>query len=200
MGRAAVSALAVLLVVLLMAWPVEAGPWDKIRNRIGELQKRIDKGIASGELTREEAAKVQSALDKIRKDLNKAVGRPRVKPAKRKNLIDRTDRLGLEIDALRRNDAVSTTPPPKLPSKGKLFDRISKCQKKIDHGRESGALTLAEEIEVQGILNGIRKDVGIRERYGYLTPQEISAMNKRLDALEEKIKALKKNPERRKRP
>ena len=57
-----------------------------IRERIEEQQRRIDDGIASGELTRAEAARVQLKLDKIKARESRLSADGKLTPRERKRL------------------------------------------------------------------------------------------------------------------
>ena len=68
MRRSAFAAFILGVFLVVTAGSVFAGNVDDpgIQDRIMEQQKRIDEGIASGSLTRDEAARVQDNLNRIK--------------------------------------------------------------------------------------------------------------------------------------
>lgn len=89
-----VAASAVLIVFVLSAIAVYAGNTKdpKIRERIEEQQKRIDQGIASGSLTRQEADIVQDNLNRIRESEARMKADGKLTPRERKRLEHMLDR------------------------------------------------------------------------------------------------------------
>ncbi|MBZ0156032.1 MAG: hypothetical protein K8I29_07430 [Alphaproteobacteria bacterium] len=65
---------ALVIVALSLAWtvPALASPAEQIRDRIANLQQRIDEGKLSGALTPPEAKRLQRDLNSIRGTFEKA--------------------------------------------------------------------------------------------------------------------------------
>ena len=65
-------ALSVILSILLLAGIASAQRGEGIHNKIADQQERINKGVASGQLTRGEADTLQANLDYVRDAFAKA--------------------------------------------------------------------------------------------------------------------------------
>jgi hypothetical protein len=80
-----------------------------------------------------------------------------------------------------------------------LDRRIDWMQRRIDHGREDGSLDRGEAFRVQQRLDDIRHDERrMRRRHGgWLSPGDRDMLQNRLDRLNDQIRWLRHNDERR---
>lgn len=94
-----------LVAVILMAGAAFAGNINDpgIQNRIGEQQGRIDTGIASGQLTRPEAAILQDNINWIRTEEARLKADGRLTPQERKRLNRMLDRNSNMIHKKKHN-------------------------------------------------------------------------------------------------
>jgi hypothetical protein len=72
------------------------GPHPEIRNRIQKQQEKIDRGTASGAITRHERHELQKRLDRIRAEYDGALSRGGISPHEAERLntrLDENDRL-----------------------------------------------------------------------------------------------------------
>jgi len=92
MRRTVMFSTVVLVLLGLISVAFAAG----IRERIGDQQRRIDKGIASGELSKQEAETLQDNLSWIKYEFARLTDDGMVTPAETKRLdglLDRNDKM-----------------------------------------------------------------------------------------------------------
>jgi polyhydroxyalkanoate synthesis regulator phasin len=185
-----VVALIVGVAFILGAACVYAG---EIGDRINEQQHRIDQGIASGKLTRQEADVLQDNLNWIKTTAGRLREDGRLNPAERGKLdamLDKNDRM---ITDRKRNPIgrVYREAPRDLQ------DRIHTQQRRIDHGIASGALSRQEADLVQDNLNWIKTTYAAMQADGRLGGKEVRTLEEMLNNNSRMIEDKKKNPVRR---
>ncbi|MBU1378830.1 MAG: hypothetical protein KKE02_20685 [Alphaproteobacteria bacterium] len=107
MKRLALS-IAVVSVVLAAA-PVaaSAAPWQTINQRQANLERRIDQGVRTGELSRPEAARVRDQVrDLARLEVQYRRSGGRLTPAERADLDARFDRVSQRVYAQKHDRQV----------------------------------------------------------------------------------------------
>ncbi|MBI5591283.1 MAG: hypothetical protein HY881_12450 [Deltaproteobacteria bacterium] len=146
----------------------------RIGDRIVALQRRIDDGRGSKRLSLTEERDFQSRLDTIRRDYMRMTEGGRY-PTHEEG-ADITRKLDLLETDLNRTTRIEE------PRNG---DRMDALQRRIDDGRSSKRLSLAEERDFQSRLDTIRRDyLRMTEGGRYPTHEEGSDISRRLDSLE----------------
>jgi ABC-type microcin C transport system permease subunit YejB len=98
MKRLAMSLSAVAVALAIAPAAAQAAPWQPINQRQANLEQRIDQGVRSGELTRNEARRLRSefaALDRLEMRYRRSGGG--LDARERADLDRRFDRLSAEI-------------------------------------------------------------------------------------------------------
>jgi hypothetical protein len=147
---------------------------DKFFDRIKNQQKRIDQGIKSGELTREESAMLQDNLEWIKGKYSRM---------KSDNILTKQERERLEKMLDQNSEMIKNKKhnPAKRLYDDNIESRIDNQQKRIDRGVKSGELTRREAEIVQDNLNEIRRRYSKMRRDGVLTMKESEKLERMLD-------------------
>ena len=145
-------------------------------NKMVVIQERIGEGLKTNALTPDQSQTFLTALKIIRTDYEALKGRM-VYREEWNNLHRRLDTLGNEI-----NQAMGPSARIEAP---RSADKIVALQKRIDDGRISGRLPMAQGREFQTRLDSIRSDY-LRMTAGgrYATNEERADISRRLDSLE----------------
>ena len=91
-------AAAVAAITLAAAVPASAAPWQNINARQERLDNRIDQGVRSGRLTRQEAVQLRASFRQISR-LEARYRSNGLNMAERRDLDRRFDRLGMQLQA-----------------------------------------------------------------------------------------------------
>lgn len=152
---------------------------DASEKRIAEMQRRIDAGMRSGQLTREEARHLQTALDRIKgrdaryKADGTVTNEERIILNQMLNSMD--ERIRYE-----RNDSDAV-------HRESFERRLSELKRRIEAGMRAGQLTLEEACSLNSMLIRIKeKDTQFRSD-GILTREERMRLNQMITFLEERI-------------
>jgi Spy/CpxP family protein refolding chaperone len=99
-----VSLAAASALIASMPAAASAAPWQPINQRQANLERRIDQGVRTGDLTRPEAARLRAQFN----DLSRLEGQyrrsgGRLTPMERRDLDARFDRLSQRIYAQRHD-------------------------------------------------------------------------------------------------
>lgn len=166
---------------------------NDFRDRIDNQQKRIDQGVAKGDLTRREADMLQDNLNHIRDEYSRMKADGRLTPGE-------ADRLERDLDINnrmiqdKRNNQIRRLYEPAPQVKPTVFQiRIEKQQKRIDDGIRSGELTKKEAEIVQENLDKIRAAYSRMKADGKLTEKEQEKLDKKLDRNDKMIYDKKNN-------
>lgn len=190
MRKRIVVALIVGVAFILGAACVDAG---EIGDRISEQQRRIDQGIASGKLNRQEADVLQDNLNWIKATAARLKADGRLNPAERGKLdamLDKNDRM---ITDRKRNPIGRVYGEARQDLQG----RIDNQQRRIDQGIASASLSRQEADLVQGNLNWIKTRYAAMQADGRLGAKEVKDLEKMLNQNSRMIENKKKNPIRR---
>ena len=142
------------------------------------LQQRIGNGLASGELTPNEAQNLLAKLENIRREYT--VLRERNTTAEEWDpLLGRLDDLEREVKNVRAQ--------PSRIDETRIEDRMIVLQRRIDEGIMAGRLTRVQGRDFQLRLDSIRRDFLQRIKDRPFTPEERSETSSRLDSLERDI-------------
>ncbi len=145
-------------------------------NKMVVIQEKIGSGLKTGALTPDQSQMFLSTLKGIRTDYMGLRDKV-VSHEKWDNINTRLDVLGEEI-----NRTLARTPKIEEPRNG---DRIITLQRKIDEGKISERLPLAEGRGFQTRLDSIRRDyLRMTEEGRYASSEERSDISQRLDSLE----------------
>lgn len=170
--------------------------WQSIGQRQVELDRRIDQGVRSGQLNRNEAARLRVEYRGI-VDLEARYRRsaPGLTNAERADLDRRYDALARKI-RWERHDG-QTRPGADADWWG-LNQRQAILDRRIDQGVRSGQLSRAEAVRLRGEF---RQLVALEARYRQsrpgLTMAERADLDRRFDALARKIRWERHDWERR---
>ena len=184
--------LTVSTVVLVMLGMISVAFAAGIRERIGDQQRRIDKGITSGELTRQEADTLMDNLSWIRYEFARMTDDGTLTPGERTRLdglLDRNNNMIIN----KKHNPVTVFYKKKIAVGGFIPDRIKYQQARIDGGIRSRELTRGEADILMDNLNRIRDEFHRFKRDGRLTWREADRMDRMLDRNSEMIFAKKHN-------
>ena len=182
------STVVLVLLGLMISVAFAAG----IRERIGEQQRRIDQGVSSGQLTRQEADTLQDNLSWIRYELARMNDDGRLTPGERSRLDGLLDRNNNMIINKKHNPV--TVFYTKRVGVGEFTaDRIKNQHARIDQGIRSRELTRGEADILIDNLNRIRDDFQRFRSDGRLNWRESDRLDRMLDRNSEMIFAKKHN-------
>src|SRR4030042_5032176 len=150
----------------------------RTEDRIFLLQQGIGNGLASGELTPNEAQNLLAKLENIRREYT--VLRERRTTAEAwEPLLGRLDDLEREVNRVRAQ--------PSRIDETRIEDRVIALQRRLDEGMMAGRLTRGQGREFQLRLDAIRRDFLQQIKGRPLTPEERTEISSRLDSLERDI-------------
>lgn len=142
--------------------------------RIDSQQRRINKGIASGELTRKEADMLQDNLDWIKAKYTRMTADDMFTQREQEHLDKMLDKNNEMIYSKKHN-------PARQIYVSDIQDQISSQQRSIGQGIASGELTKHEAGILQENLNDIRKKYAKMKADGILTSKELEKLDNKLD-------------------
>lgn len=185
-----ILAMAVAASALAVAAPASAQAWQTIDQRQANLDARIDAGVRSGDLTRNEAARLRGEFN----DLARLEARYRasygLSPAERRDLDMRFDRLSSQI-RFERNDRQD---------RGRGWQPINQRQNmlenRIDAGIRSGRLSRSEAYRLRAEFSDIAS-VEARYRRNGLSYEERRDLDRRFDRLTAHLEASLDDRDRR---
>jgi polyhydroxyalkanoate synthesis regulator phasin len=154
--------------------------------RFANQQKRIDEGIKSGALTRDEAKILQDNLNHVQQEEKRLVGEGKLTEGERTRLHKMLDRNSEMIYDKKHNPVTGLAP--------QIQQRIANQQKRIEAGIKSGALTQDESKILLDNLNYIQQEEKRLEAGGKFTQADKERLNKILDQNSKMIDDLKRNP------
>jgi len=185
------------------------GPYDRadrydVGTRIDNQQRRIDQGMASGELTRREADVLIDNLNWIRDEYLRAKRDGRLSQAEIERLSEHLNQNNRMITDKKNNNIRRVYTPMPMPApapaphrdheKPAGFEaRIHQQQKRIDDGARTGELTRKEAEIVQENLDKIRTVYSRMKADGRLTEKEQDKLDKKLDRNDKMIHNKKNN-------
>lgn len=173
-------AMAVTASALAMAAPAAAQSWQSINQRQENLDRRIDAGVRSGDLTRGEAMRLRDEF----RDLARLEARYRasygLSPAERRDLDMRFDRLSAQI-RFERNDRNDRNWQP-------INQRQRQLDNRIDRGIRDGRLNRREAYQLRADFQEIA-NLEARYRRGGLSMQERRDLDRRFDRLDARLEA-----------
>ena len=142
------------------------------------LQQRIGNGLASGELTPNEAQNLLARLENIRRDYTVL--------RDRRTMQEEWDPLLGRLDDLERDVGRVRAQPSRI-DETRIEDRMIALQRRLDEGMTAGRLTRVQGREFQLRLDAIRRDFLQQVKDRPLTPEERTEIASRLDSLERDI-------------
>jgi septal ring factor EnvC (AmiA/AmiB activator) len=151
-----------------------------IDNRIAEAQRKIDVGKQRGQLTPDEANRLQTYLNAVKERVAKyrrdgfLTGDERTKVNEMLTTLEERVRAERTDDEVAQRDAVDR--------------RVAELQRRIDAGVRAGQLTRDEATQLQARLNRITEKAARYRADGRLTNDETSSLNQMLNTLEERIR------------
>lgn len=176
-----------------MAAPAAAQSWQSINERQANLDARIDAGVRSGDLTRNEAMRLRAEF----RDLARLEARYRssygLSPAERRDLDMRFDRLSAQI-RFERNDWQDRDRYDR--SWRPINQRQRMLENRIDRGIRDGRLTRNEAYRLRAEFNDIAR-LEARYRRGGLSYQERRDLDRRFDRLDGRLTAWLNDRDRR---
>ena len=150
----------------------------RTEDRMFALQQRIGNGLASGELTPNEAQNLLARLENIRRDYTVLRDR-RTMQEEWDPLLGRLDDLEKDVGRVRAQ--------PSRIDETRIEDRMIALQRRLDEGMTAGRLTRVQGREFQLRLDAIRRDFLQQIKDRPLTPEERTEISSRLDSLERDI-------------
>jgi polyhydroxyalkanoate synthesis regulator phasin len=156
--------------------------------RFANQQKRIDEGIKSGALTRDEAKIVQDNLNHVQQEEKRLAAELKLTEQERTRLFNMLDQNSKMIYDKKHNPVTALA--------SQIQQRIANQQKRIDAGIKSGALTQDESKILLDNLNYIQQEEKRLEAGGKFTQADKERLNRILDQNSKMIDDLKSNPAR----
>ena len=150
----------------------------RTEDRIFLLQQGIGNGLASGELTPNEAQNLLAKLENIRREYTVL--------RERRTTAEEWDPLLGRLDDLKKKVNRVRTQPSRI-DETRIEDRMIVLQRRIDEGIMAGRLTRVQGREFQLRLDAIRREFLQRIKDRPFTPEERSEISSRLDSLERDI-------------
>lgn len=157
--------------------------WQNINQRQAQLDQRIDQGVRTGQLNRNEAARLRAEFRGIA-DLEIRYRRsaPGLTNAERADLDRRFDALSRKIRWERQDNQGAG-------NWWNINQRQAQLDRRIDQGVRSGQLTRAEAVRLRAEFRGL---VALEARYRRtapgLTVAERADLDRRFDVLARKIR------------
>lgn len=165
------------------AAPAFAAPWQNINQRQAELDRRIDMGVRSGELTRAEARNLRGEF----RDISRLEARYRnsggLQAWERVDLDRRFTVLSAKV-RWDRNDNQERG------DRGwqNINQRQRMLDERIDRGVRSGALTRGEAMRLRNDYRGLARLEASYRRTNGLQAWERNDLDRRFDALSARIR------------
>jgi len=154
-------------------WPDDE---RNVENKMVVIQEKIGSGLKTGALTPDQSQMFLATLKGIRTDYEQLRDKV-VYRDKWNSLNERLDVLGEEI-----NKTLARTPKIEEPRSG---DRIITLQRRIDEGKISKRVPLAEWRGFQDRLDSIRREyLRMTQEGRYASNEESADIYRRLDSLE----------------
>jgi uncharacterized protein YlaN (UPF0358 family) len=150
----------------------------RTEDRMFALQQKIGNGLASGELTPNEAQNLLAKLENIRREYTVLRDR-RTTQDEWEPVLGRLDDLEREVNRVRAQ--------PSRIDETRIEDRIIGLQRRLDEGITAGRLTRVQGRELQVRLDAIRRDFLQQVKDRPFTPEERTEISSRLDSLERDI-------------
>jgi opacity protein-like surface antigen len=178
-----ILAMAVAASALAMAAPAAAQSWQTINERQRNLDARIDAGVRSGDLTRNEAMRLRGEF----RDLARLEARYRssngLSMSERRDLDMRFDRLSAQIRFERhdRNDRYGRNWQP-------INQRQNMLENRINAGIRSGRLDRREAYRLRAEFQQIA-NIEARYRRNGLSYEERRDLDRRFDRLSAQLNA-----------
>jgi len=175
-------AMAITASALAIAAPASAQAWQSINQRQANLDARIDAGVRSGDLTRQEAVRLRGEFNDLARLETRYRSSYGLSASERRDLDNRFDRLSSQIRFERndRQDRNDNWQP--------INQRQRALDARIDRGVRSGALNRNEAIRLRSEFNGIARLEAQYRRNG-LSISERRDLDRRFDRLDSRLEA-----------
>ncbi|MFZ5718789.1 MAG: hypothetical protein ACOY5Y_04900 [Pseudomonadota bacterium] len=192
-------ALAATTAFSLSAGAVEAQPWMSINERQARLDDRIDAGVRSGDLTRNEAMRLRDEFRDLAQ-LENRYRRGGLSGWERADLDRRFDGLSAQIRYERRDTARNWFGGRDWrDDRGRWVSierRQAQLDRRIDQGLRSGQLTRPEARRLREEFRDIAR-LEHRYRRGGLSNRELADLDRRFDRLAMQIRWERRDDDRR---
>lgn len=159
--------------------PVAGGAWQSINQRQAQLERRIEAGERSGQLTRAEAARLRAEFRQL-EQLEQRYRRDGLSSAERADLDRRFDQLERSIRDERRDRQTDRWEH--------LNQRQAQFSQRLDRAVRDGRLTQRQAQSLRAEFNSIARLEQSYRRNG-LTPAERADLNTRFDRLQANFRA-----------
>ncbi|MEQ1810487.1 MAG: hypothetical protein ABL889_11205 [Terricaulis sp.] len=185
-------AMAITASALAIAAPASAQAWQSINQRQANLDARIDAGVRSGDLTRQEAVRLRGEFNDLARLETRYRSSYGLSDSERRDLDNRFDRLSSQIRFERndRQDRNDNWQP--------INQRQRQLDARIDGGIRSGALNRNEAARLRSDFNGIARLEAQYRRNG-LSISERRDLDRRFDRLSAQLQASLTDWDRRNR-
>jgi polyhydroxyalkanoate synthesis regulator phasin len=154
--------------------------------RFTNQQKRINEGIKSGALTRDEAKILQDNLNHVQQEEKRLAAGGKLTQEERDRLHKILDQNSRMIDDKKKNPVTAVAP--------QIQQRVANQQKRINEGIKSGALTQDESKTLQDNLNYVQQEEKRLTAAGKFTQADKDRLNRILDQNSKMVEDLKSNP------
>jgi hypothetical protein len=182
-------AIAVAAGALAVAAPASAQSWQSINQRQANLDARIDAGVRSGDLTRNEAARLRAEF----RDIAHLEARYR-----RSNGLSYGERIDLDrrFDALSQRIRFERNDRQERDRWTPINQRQRSLDARIDAGLRNGQLSRREAIALRSEFNDIARLEAQYRRNG-LSQWERTDLDRRFDRLSRQIQAERRDRDNR---
>ena len=174
--------MAITASALAIAAPASAQAWQSINQRQANLDARIDAGVRSGDLTRQEAVRLRGEFNDLARLETRYRSSYGLSDSERRDLDNRFDRLSSQIRFERndRQDRNDNWQP--------INQRQRALDARIDRGVRSGALNRNEAVRLRSEFSGLARLEAQSRRNG-LSISERRDLDRRFDRLDSRLEA-----------
>jgi coenzyme F420-reducing hydrogenase beta subunit len=170
-----------------VAAPAFAAPWQNINARQAELDRRIDGGVNSGELTRVEARRLRAEFNELTRLEAKYRRSNGLQAWERVDLDRRFTVLSARV-RWDKNDGQDR-------GWQNINQRQAKLDQRIDGGIRNGSLTRTEAVRLRSEFQALARLEDSYRRSNGLQANERADLDRRFDTLSAKIKYERRDGE-----
>lgn len=159
----------------------QANGWQGINARQAELEQRIEQGVRNGQLTPSEATRLRAEFRAIAEQEARYRATGGLDANERAELDRRFDALASRIQFQRRDDG-------RVGMGSGVNSRQRRLDQRIDLGVRNGTITRSEAARLQAEFRSLDQLEARYRASGGLSPQERADLNRRLDALQIRVR------------
>jgi CRISPR/Cas system-associated endoribonuclease Cas2 len=188
------ATLFITMTIIMIFFTVTPASARKIHNRLDRQSAKINRGVSSGELTRNEENRLWDEHYRIRNRYDRALRDGWLNRREKRRLNRLLDEANAHIYALKHNRQKRYV-RDRHHHRGhvQINSRLDRQDHRIDQGVLTGELTRSEVKRLKKEQRKIRRERNRALKHGGLSRREIRRLNHMLDRASENIYALKHN-------